>query len=598
MKRNAPICRPQPNEVKPNVSKQNLKSAEAYPSYAAYFEDMRALAAEYDDMPTDRVWSAWARASTSNPFIQNSRVKHISTFPQDYKKADIVEMIRQPENNEKELRSVSHALEWGAYPFRLLRTTKQSVNTYRYYHFPARLTAETAKGETVRREGHLLDAFHRAFRPDEKARQAVGIAWQEGKAAFVPRYSVDKSHGKVNYAFWQQLPSDWFKITGFNSESGYTVMFNMLYFLSTPGADWRQFGELFVPFLADFESVLEPSSSIRNPKGRKAAFAGKNTLYGADGRSWKINSDRITGNEAGNPQVYNQNGEWAYWVTLPPESVWVFEIDDTTRAAAPMSTGLFITFDQISQIEEVALAVMQNPLVSLCLGEMELFADRDTNTADPIKLSPAGRATYTAYWTQMLEAFNAGGIALYTGPFKNLHLETLPEATGSSDMTTKEYGYAVLKSGMSGLIPINADPRAGAVNISAKLEEQFCMRVYQQMERMMESIYRALNLKNEWRFRMFGGFLSDEKDLEDARAGLQIGMLSETLRYLALRGISFWEDESISALVKESGVLDLRIPPATSYTGGAAADVNDKGGRPEKTGLDGAEQTSENKDVM
>lgn len=575
------------------MQRGKLNNVSAYASFDEYFGAIRKLTSEYGDVPAGSFWNAWTRASMStNPFINNSRVKHISSFPANVTKQQIVEMLKAPEDNEQALRETAAGLEWGAFPFRKIRMTYQGVNTYRYYHYPASLTKEEAKSETLRREGVLLDKFNRRFRPDALAHQIVGQAWQMGKVAYYPRYSVDKSHNCVNFAFAQQLPADWIKIVGFNSESKYTVMFNMMYLLQ-PGSDWRQFGDLLKPYLDDFNGVLDPFATTGVPDGlgKKFVYAAKNTAKSGSGRTFRIQPDNLRENAAGNPQIYNQNGQWAYYVTLPVDDVWVFEIDDTTRAVAPMSAGLFISFDQISQIEDVALAVMQNPLVSIAFGEMPYYSERQTETSDPVKLSPTGREYYVNLWYQMIAAANAGGIAFFPAPMEKLHLETLPEATGSSDMTAKNYAYAVMKSGMSGLIPINSDPRAGAVEISAKLEEAVCFCVYRQMERMMESIYRRMRLRYEWRFHMFGGFVSDKADLEDARKGLQIGMLPETLKYLALRGMSLWEDLSVSNFLNESGILDLRIPPITSYTAKQGIsglppmppqDPDNEGGRPTK----------------
>ena len=63
----------------------------------------------------------------------------------------------------------------------------------------------------------------------------------------------------------------------------------------------------------------------------------------------------------------------------------------------------------------------------------------------------------------------------------------------------------------------------------------------------------------------------------------------DTYVYLALKGRSVLGDLSMSRAVKESGVLDLRIPMVTSYS--AKQDTSnlppqaepDKGGRPSKT---------------
>ena len=559
----------------------------AFESYGEYFSALRNLASQYGNLPASGFYKAWAQAAAlTNPYIQNNRVKRVSTLPGNYDKKSIVTMLKSPQNNEIELRSVAAGLEWTAYPFRKIRSTYQAINTCKYFHYPAYLTRDEAKSSGVRREGILLDKLNRRLRPDIWARQIIGEAWKEGKVFYTPRYSVDKSHNATNYAFLQKLPSDWCKIVGMNSESKYTVAFDMMYFLSVPGADWRQFGDLFEPYLREFAEAVTPAEY--GDIGR-VVYA-SHTVKSADGRKFCVDLDNVRENAAGRPDVYNIGGRWFYWVTLPAERVWTFEIDDTEKTVAPMATGLFLSFSQISDVEDVALAVMQNPLVSIAFGEIPYYSEKNgTNAADPVKLSPTGREWYLTEWAQMLAACNAGGIAFFPAPMSNLHLETLPEATGSSEMTTKQYGYAVLKSGLSGLIPINSDPRAGAVEISAKIEEQMCKPVYTTFSRMMECIYREIGLKYEWRFEMFGGFVSDAADLEAARQGMTLGILSETLKYLALRGLSIWEDMGVSALIAESGVMELRVPLISSYHAGAkeapfppGADLENKGGRPTK----------------
>lgn len=574
-----------------------VQSGGAYSSYGEYFGALRSLAAEYGTMPIENVFSAWARASSAtNPFIQNRRVKSINTMPGNYGKDEIVKMLKSPEGHEQTLRQVAHGLEWTAYPYRKIRTTYQAVNTYHYYHFPAYVEETT---EELWREGRLLDKLNRALKPDTWARQIVGQAVQEGKVCYLPRWDVGKPHNAVNYAFLQQIPSDWWKIVGFNSESKYTVMFNMMYFLQ-PGADWRQFGDLFVPYLEDFSRVLIPGAATfpKKGNGKKFVYASR-TVRGADGRQWTVDMDAFAAlgknrngenrDIPGDPMLYNQNGVWAYWVTLPVERAWVFEWDDTVRAAAPSLAGLFPAFDQLSALEDVQMAILQNPLVQIAFGEIPYWNEKQTDTADQYKMSPTSRDFFTALWYQMLQQANTGGIALYFAPVENLHMESLSEAPNATNISTSGYEYAVQKSGLSGLIPINSDPRAGAVNLSATLEENAVLPIYRQFERMMESVYRQLHLRYEWGFRMFGGFLSDKEDLENARKGMASGILPETLRYLALRGLSLWDDLSISRVIKDSGVLDMRLPLVSSYnmkqetSGLPPPPDGNEGGRPEKT---------------
>lgn len=565
---------------------KQLASVEAYGSYAEYFTAARDIASEYGNMPVENVFSAWSRASSAtNPYIQNRRVKTISSFPADYGKDDIAQMIVTPDGNEQPLRQTAHALEWSAYPYFKIRKTYQGVNTYRYYAYAAYLSKEDAKSREYEREAILVDKFNFEMKPDQWAHQIVGQAMQEGKIAYIPRFSVDKPHNNINHAFLQQIPSDWWKIIGFNNVSKYTVMFNMMYFLQ-PGSDWRQFGDLFEPYLQSFESILEPYAEISGV-GKKIVYASKNMVANGAGKVFKVNLKKFREMRAtapGAPQLYNQNGRWAYWVTLPVDKCWVFEVDDATRTVATPLTGLFLAMDQIAAYERVQLEIVQNPLVSVALGEIPYMRNDAADKADMYQLSPTGRKLFLLYWQEMLAAANTSGIGAYFAPVENLHIDSLSEAPNATDISTKGYAYAVEKSGLSGLIPVNDNPRAGAVSISAALEERFCICIYRQIENMMNHLYKEMKLKYEWRFVMFGGFSTDQKLLEDAQKGMERGILSDTYIYLALKGRTLQADIAMSRAVYESGVLDMRIPLVTSYS--AKQDTSNlpprAGGRPQK----------------
>lgn len=542
-----------------------LMAPEAYSSYGEFFRDFRNLAKDYGGMSADRVMAAYGRAAAfTNPFVQNSRVKRISSFPVDYTKDQIAKMIVAPNGNERQLRQVSHALEWTAYPYFKIRKTYQQINTYRYFTYPRYLEG-TEDNSAVMREWRLLDKLNRRIRPDVCAHKIVGQVIQEGKVCYVPRYKVDKVHNRVDYAMMQQIPSDYWKITGFNSQSGYTVMFNLMWLL-TPGADWRQFGDLLKPYLDDFNSILEPAG-WEPPKN--VAFAkSRDTVYTADGRALRVNTKKfaeIQPRAIGSPVLYSQNGNWAYWVTLPTNAAWVFEIDDTQATVATPMTGLFLAFDQIAALEEVQLQVSQNTLTGVVLGEIPYHQTTAQADSDQYKLSGAGRRMFLQYWYDMAQNGSVWGTGAYFAPVDNLHMETFAADPNAANYSASGYSYAVEKSGLAALIPVTDNPRAGLANISAALEENFCRTVYWQFERMMETIYEDLNLRYEWGFRMFGGVTTDDKRKETARAAMTLGYLPALLEYNALNGNSILDDMSMSTVIDATGVMDMRIPMQSSY---------------------------------
>lgn len=572
-------------------------------TYPEIFKRFQALSEKYGDMPAGALASAFSRVSASaanrnNPYIQNRRVQAVSSLPKDYSKNRVAEMLTNPMGNEQSLRQVEHGLEFTAYPLFHTRKMYQDLLTYHSYIAPEFTDKDTAKNDEFWREWKLLEKLRRKLDPKTTAHQLAGQAVQEGKVFYYPRVSVDKPHNKVNYAFMQQLPSDWVKIVGFNSVSKYTVAFNMMYFMQ-PGTDPLQFGDLFKPYWDVFSRVTERGA----PKGTGTRF-----VYAAKNRvdmGLLAEIQRQDGfGEDETPDVYFQNGQYFYWVTLPVDSVYTFEIDDAQTAVVSPLTGLFLSLIQIAQYEQIQLELVQNPLISLLTGEIEYRDDDTRQSADAYKLSNAGWELFRTRFYDELAANNTNGIGWYAAPLKNMELHQLSEAPGATKISTAGYGYTMAKAGLSALIPTSDEPRAGVANISLQIESKFAEQIYRCYERMMQGIMDGLNLKHSWRFSMFGNLAEDEKTFENARQGMTLGILPQTMIYMAMLDMSVIDDLAMSSAIKESGIMDMRLPLVTSYNAKqsesglppqAAHDMN-PGGRPaadKKPGTEGQEASQD-----
>lgn len=555
-------------------------------SYGSYPEMFAKLADNYRDLPMDSVIDAFARSGgdyqQENPYIQNRRVKNISSLPAEFDYGKVADMILHPDENEKPLRQVSHTLESTASPYFKIRKTYQDILTYHWYNAPVSCTEEEAKSEAFKREMLLCDKLCRKAKVSETAHMIVGQCVQEGKVFYIFRSDIDKSHNAVNKAYMQQLPQDWVKIVGYNNISKYTVAFDMMYFMQ-PGTDIRQFGDLFIPYIGVFEKAV----SVTEKRGKRE----KRFVYAQDAKVRKAVNEYVSG-DAGT-EIYCQNGKWYWWVTLPVDEVWTFEIDDVTRNVAPPLTGLFLAMSNMAKYEQVQLNLVQNPLVAMVLGEIPYRDDNSATREDAYKLSPTGRRLFESYWQQMLARSNTSGVGFYTGPFQNMHLEQLSEAPNSSEISSNGYAYAMQKSGI-GIIPATTDPRAGTVQVSLKIETRFAECIYRQMENMMNWQYEKANLNFDWRFRMFGNISDDEKLMKEYRDGMTLGILPSTVMYLALHDMRVSEDMAVSNMVYASGVMDKRLPLVSSYS---ASNVNmlpphGEGGRPKAEGVtsEGQEQ--------
>ena len=562
-----------------------------YASYPDIFKRFKKLSAQYGNMPVSGMISAFTRVTggpfyRNNPYIQNRRVQAISSLPADFTKNKVAEMLTSPLANEQPLRQVEHALEYTAYPLFHTRKMYQDLLTYHNYIAPEFADADAEKSREFWREWALLEKLRRKLNPRVTAHKIAGQAIQEGKVFYTARLGVDKPHNKVDYAFMQQLPSDWTKIVGFNSVSKYTVAFNLFYFLR-PGCVPEQFGDLFTPYMDAFAQAVE-----RAPRGagKKYVYAGKSAVD--MGKLRELAGD---GPLAGSPDVYYQNGRWFWWVTLPVDRVFTFEIDDANTAAVSPLTGLFLSLLQIAQYEQIQLELVQNPLISLFTGEIPYREKTDVKPVDDdYRLSNAGRMMFEELWYQMLESSNTSGIGWFTAPVENIKMHQLAEAPSATKISSAGYGYTMAKAGLSALIPTSDEPRAGVANISLQIESRFAEQIYRGFERLMQSVFEGLNLKYAWRFTMFGSIADDAETLKAAKEGMTLGILPQTVIYLAMHDMSVLDDLSISRAIAESGALDLRRPLQSTYTGAgnaqkpdaspqAAHDAN-PGGRPRAEG--------------
>ena len=531
-----------------------------YAAFPQIFEKLRTMAAENQGMPMSAISTAFAginagRYGMANPYIQNRRVKQISSLPVNFTKDKVGEMLTAPYDSEQPLRQVSHILEYTAYPLFHIRKTYQNLLTYHSYVMPRMVSGEDTKKDDFLREWKLTEKLREEFKPKENAHQIVGQVGVEGKVFYYPRYSVDKSHNKVNYAFMQQLPSDWTKITGYNNVSKYTVAFNMMYFLQ-PGCVPEQFGELFLPYLYDFGSVVQKPEGT----GTSVVFAQKTRID-----MQKFQRIQAMGDMPGTPDVYYQNGRWYYWVYLPVDSVFPFEADDVSRTAISPFAGLFLNMIQLAQMEQIQLELIQNPLVSILHGEIPYRDDKAASSEDQYKLSNAGRLLFEAIWYDMMQANNTSGIGLYAAPFENMKLESLSEAPSAMDIVKQGYSDTMSQAGMGAIIPLGDDPKAGTAQISLQIESKFMQTVYRDFERMMNAIIKKLNLKYDWKFVMFGDIAEDEKTLERCMKGMEHGILPDTILYNALLDRSMLDDLCLSDAVYNSGILDKRLPLVTAY---------------------------------
>lgn len=572
-----------------NNAKQNRlnKEVKEKSSYSMVIERFNKMMSTYGNgMTLDNWYDAFLRAGenyANRPSVLNRTIKSVPSLPVDYTKEEIGEFLRNPYEHEKALRQTSAILRWTAYPYYKITKTYQDIPTYHYCTTPLYITEKEAQSEEYKREERLLDKLNKELAPEREAHKITGQAVSHGKVFYYLRTKIDKSHNHINHAFLQQLPTDYCTIVGENNKSGWTVAFDLMYFMQE-GTDPLRYGDLFVPYLNDFNEMFAQKDSN-----------GRSAIVNCKGGTLNFYFENVKTNVPGNPRVVNKGNTWYYWVTLPIDKVYVFEIDDTTAAVASPLSGLMLTYSQQSDYESAQMSLLLNPLLMLFTGEIPYFTDNGATTDDGFRLSNGARKLFETLFDELMASHNASGTAFFSAPAQNIKSHTFPEVNNANEIATSYNKYAIEKSGLGSIIPLS-DPKAGQANLSALLEGRYSNCIYKQFERMMNNLYESLNLNFEWKFTMFGSIYTDDTLRENLEKRLANGDTSVYPYLAAMDGQSMLDKLSVMYSVKGSGFLDMLTPPATSYTQSAngIAGQDKEIGRPKnETTTEGSEKTED-----
>ena len=570
------------------MAEQKAGTAPKAPENTANVSQRTALLARLNEIAekyagilgTNAYASAFERAGLglqNQPQIQNTRIKSISALPVEYTKDQIGAFLRNPYNSEMPLRQTSEILRWTNYPYYKIIKTYQDIPTDRFYARPCRLSDDSAKDEAFRRESDLIDKFNRSIDPAGMLHEIRGHALLEGKCFYCSRFEVDKSHNAVRYAFLTQLPTERCRIIGRNNISKWTVSFDMMYFME-PGTDIMQYGDLFLPYVDGFKRMFEQPDN-----GGKYVYASyrEQATVKRRGRDVKFYPENANADGVGNPRVFEQNGTWAYYVSLPIDRVWTFEIDDTTPAVLPPLAGMMLTYAQQADFEEIQKTLYTNPLLKIFTGEIPYFDDDGTRVEDTYKLSDGGRMLFQYLFDALMTQNNTAGTAFYMAPVQNIKSHDFAESANANKISTTFNQYAGAKVGLAALIPVDEDIKAAQVEVTRLIESRYPSAViYSQFTNMMNTLYSALNMRYEWEFCVFGTIFTEEKIRKDAETALARGDMSALYILSALDGMSLNEKVSMLRAADASGIMDLFRVPQTSFT-----QSGNTGGRPKTEGI-------------
>ena len=485
---------------------------------------------------------AWNRA---NPFIQNQRVKNLSTHGVTYSKEQLARFAANPASSEVALRGAAMTASSSQQIFYNILRRASDVPLYNHFVIPELLDGEgDYDKDAFRTEAKLVDDWFDTFNVPNSLKTIALQVKREGKCSYIfrNRFSGAGKSKRTDYAIFEKLPTDWIKITGIG-QLGYTVSFDFSYFLQV-GNDPAFFGEFFVKAWND---MMASGLIVEGRNGKKqfdlAKAKGYRFEWGQSMITTMIESRLVNGIEQ----------RYIFWVTLPFDLAYTFASDNSTPFVAPDTTGLLQKLQELTDYGTLAGLIASTPLTAVLTGEAE-FVEGARPNKNETKISPEvllGLQT-------MFNSMTSSNVEAYFMPLKNIKLQQLSADVNSSDITTKAMKNLVAYAGEGGLTITTDKPSIAQVRAAEHLAAEQQRYVTLQIENVLNYILKHnLGFKYLWKVRIWGDifFADDEKSL--VKEQVQAGNLALLPKLMSGEGISMTDTEALTKYVSSLGIYDL-----------------------------------------
>ena len=439
-----------------------------------------------------------------NPFIQNQRIKQVSSNISSKSKQDVIAALVNPQNNEQLFREQSMALFFQNYVYGNLLRLNRDIPKFFNYILPQGVDKKKLQSDNFKKEKVFLNKFIDKLNPPLILKKISLQVAQEGKCTYVPRISYNKQKQVVNFVELQKLPSDYIKYIGMGSENPFICSFNFLMFLNpihsiTDYPDW--FGKIW--------EELQTNGIIIKEKENKLKFKPKSPL----------NSDHII--------EYNSSG-YAYWVTLPQNLTITFGADLSTPLQLPEYIGLFSDLKELESYKWLQAQTMLTNITNILTAEVELAKEASANS-DASILSVD---TILGLQDSCTTSLNSNVLSFFA-PLKEFKLHSIEHIPNAMDISLKELRNVISTSGNSALLNTSDKPSIAMIKGSQSLQEEKMQFLTLQFERYINNlIKKELGLVFEYKFYLWGGIFSWKDDFKIVKelliSGLQ-GMLPRIL---------------------------------------------------------------------
>lgn len=456
-----------------------------------------------------------------NPFIQNSRLKALSSLPREIERKDLEKAYQNPQNNEKLFRELGWYISTTTYIYYKMLRLSMDVPMFNHFVYPKYVDKKAMKEDKFKQESQLTHKLMEALNPKVAFKKIAMEVKREGKCSYVYRQSLSKEgkEQKVDFALLQKLPSDYIKYTAIGSDTSLVTSFDFMVFMQ-PGFSLEQYPDFF----ADYFNEIKATGAIEKTK------------------KGKITVDLTKLKDVSGTLEY-KNGNYLFWKELPQDQVFCFGSDLSHAWQVPDTIGLFMNLTELNDYKWLQGALTASPLTNIMTAEVELNKDDKVPGYNDTALSPDVILGFQDLYNSIVSGSSAGFFA----PFKNFELHSLPDVPDSMSIYSSALQDTITAAGVSGLLTTESKPSVAMVKTSQLLVEAEADFVTKQLESFVNVVLaKHLGLKNIWKCSLWGNIFTVNDEIDKMKELLNLGVSSVFPRLLSAFGIDVEADSCIN----------------------------------------------------
>ena len=476
-----------------------------------------------------QISSALSNAMLNNPFLQNQRLRRISSNASAKSKTDLQKALQSPQGNEQLFREESLFLSFTNYVYHSLLNLYRDIPLYNYYYTPKYVDKKDMNGDNFKKESKKVDKILKAFKVKQTFKKINKATQVEGKTTWLLRRSM-QNNGDIDFFVLQKLDSDMVKLTSIGSDQNFICSFNFMIFLNP------MYSLDFYPpiFKEIFQELLDNGVIIEDSKGNLRFSPQALALAQSEG---KLTYDGT---------FENSNNNYLYWVQLPQTLAWTFSQDESHVNAFPDTIGLFMDLSELDGYRWIQSSILSNVVSSILTAEVPYIKDAQAGS-DASVFSPDSIIGFENLFKQ-----NVSNMVLpFFAPFENYKLFTIENQPENLNIIYSRLRDLVATSGTSSLLGITEKPTVAMTVAAKQLAAAHCDYLTRQFENFLNyAVNNEFNLKYDWKITLWGDIYHWRDDVKIAKELLSGGVKSVLPKILSA------EDMSLEDCICTSDYID------------------------------------------